>query len=153
MKAYSFRDVSCTFKAPEGTFGLGMGTGVGEEGISFEKVEDRNTMMLGIYGDVIHFLHTSDASIVRVRLLKTSVSNGLLTKVYKEQFGHSPQWGQNLISLTDGARGDKVVASEVAFAGEPNLVFAKLGGLNEWVFHAGHLEATLDGGDRLVPSP
>jgi hypothetical protein len=124
MKAYSFRDVSCTFKAPEGTFGLGMGAGVDEEGISFEKVEDRNTMMLGIYGDVIHFLHTSDASIVRVRLLKT-----------------------------DGARGDKVVASEVAFAGEPNLVFAKLGGLNEWVFHAGHLEATLDGGDRLVPSP
>jgi hypothetical protein len=148
MKAYSFRDVSCTFKAPEGTFGLGMGAGVDEEGISFEKVEDRNTMMLGIY-----FLHTSDASIVRVRLLKTSHTNGLLTRVFKEQFGHSPQWGQNLISLTDGARGDKVVASEVAFAGEPNLVFAKLGGLNEWVFHAGHLEATLDGGDRLVPPP
>lgn len=153
MKSYSFRDITATFKSEEGTFSIGMGAGVAEEGISFEKVEDRNTMMLGIYGDAIHFLHASDAGIVRLRLLKTSPTNGLLMRVYKQQFFKGPQWGKNLISLQDKARGDKVTASEVAFAGEPNLAYGKVGAVNEWVFHAAHIEDTLDGGDTLITAP
>jgi hypothetical protein len=152
-RAYSFKDVSCTFKAQEGTFSIGMGAGVAEEGISFEKVEERNTMMLGIYGDAIHFLHASDASIIRLRLLKTTPTNGQLMRVYKQQFINGPQWGKNLISLQDRARGDKIVASEVAFTGEPNLTYGKVAGINEWVFHAAHIEDTLNGGETLITTP
>jgi hypothetical protein len=46
--AYSFKDVRVTFKSPYGDVRLGMadqggGIGVADEGLSFEKAEERNT--------------------------------------------------------------------------------------------------------------
>jgi hypothetical protein len=38
----------------------------------------------------------------------------------------------------------------VAFTGPPSLSFGKLGAVQEWLFHAGHIDPTLDAG---VPPP
>jgi len=79
-------------------------------------------------------------------LLKTSPTNGRLMDLYKQQRKGSATWGRNTISVQDRARNDRVTASEVAFMGEPALTYGKTGNVNEWAFHAGHIEGTLDSG-------
>jgi hypothetical protein len=155
--AYSFKDVRVTFKSPYGDVRLGMadqggGIGVADEGLSFEKAEERNTMQVGVNGIPIHFLHSSTAGIVRIRLLKTSKANGQLMDLFKRLRNSGDRWADNSLSLEDKVRGDKVVVSEVAFSGEPTLVFGKAGGMNEWTFHAGVMEGTLskDSGESEV---
>lgn len=147
MSSYSFRDVVCRMVTPGGTIGLGMseGTtvGVAEEGITFERAEDRNTIMVGINGEALNLVHAADHGTVRIRLLKTSLANGRLMDAYKAQKKAGSDWSRNNISLRDMTRGDKVVATEVAFAGEPSLTFGKVGTISEWLFHAGHIEETL----------
>lgn len=150
MATYSFKDVNVSIAGIAGTIQLGMGAGVAEEGITIERTEDRNTMTLGADGEVMHSLHVADGGTVRVRLLKTSPVNGRLMDLYKQQRRGSLFWGRNTISVQDRARNDRITASEVAFMGEPALSYGKVGNVNEWSFHAGHVEGTLDSG---VPPP
>src|SRR3954462_2295825 len=123
-----------------------MGAGASDEGITFERGEDRNTQTPGADGTIMHSMHVADHGTVRLRLLKTSTTNGLLMDMYKQQRKSSSVWGQNVISLQDMVRGDKVKATEVAFAGEPALSYSKVGNVNDWTFHAGHIEDDLDKG-------
>jgi len=152
MSAYSFNDVVCTLKTPAGTIRLGMGqgatVGVADEGISFERSEDRNTTLVGINGEVLNLVHASDHGAVRIRLLKTSLANGQLMDAFKAQKKSGADWSRNIITLQDVTRGDKVTATEVAFMGEPGLVFGKVANVNEWVFQAGHIEETLTKEER-----
>lgn len=151
MAAYSFLDIKGAIAGPGGTIQIGMGSGAADEGITFERTEDRNTMQTGADGEVMHSLHASDSATVRVRLLKTSTTNGKLNEMFKSQRRSSSQWGRNVISIQDYVRGDRVTASEVAFTGEPALSYGKTGNVNEWTFHAGHLVEVLDQG--VPPSP
>ena len=150
MASYSFKDVGASIAGPGGSINLGMGSGAAEEGITFERTEDHNTMVTGADGEVMHSLHVSDSGSIRVRLLKTSPINGQLLNMYKAQRASAAQWGQNVISVRDFVRGDKMVASVVSFTGPPSLSFGKLGAVQEWLFHAGHIDPTLDAG---VPPP
>lgn len=150
MASYSFKDVGASIAGPGGSINLGMGAGVAEEGISFERTEDHNTMAAGSDGEVQHSLHVADSGTVRVRLLKVSPINGQLLNMYKAQRQTGALWGRNTLSLRDFVRGDKVVTTEVAFTGPPTMVFGKVAPMNEWIFHAGHIDPTLDAG---VPPP
>jgi len=155
MAAYSFADVGASISGPSGNINLGMGAGIGEEGITFERTEDRNTMVAGADGTIMHSLHVANSGSIRIRVLKTSPTNGMLLNMFKSQRGSGATWGRNTVSLRDFVRGDKVVATEVAFTGEPTLAFGKQGAIHEWLLHAGHLDPTLDAGippnDFLAP--
>ena len=146
MASYSFKDIASAIAGPGGTVDFGMGSGAAEEGITFERTEDHNTMVTGADGSVMHSLHVADSGTVRVRLLKTSVINGQLMNMYKAQKISANVWGQNTIELRDRTRQDKIVCSEVAFTGPPTVSYGKVGAVQEWLFHAGHIEMTLDFG-------
>jgi len=146
--SYSFRDISASISGPGGTLQLASGIGTADEGISFEKAEDRNTMTPCADGYVMHSLHAARAGLVRVRLLKTSVTNGLMMDLFKATGTTARTWGAHVISLEDRVRGEKVVASRVAFSGEPALMYGKQGNVHEWTFHAGHIESSLGKGQR-----
>lgn len=119
--------------------------GVAEEGISVERVEDRNSQLRGTSGEVINLLSASMAGVIRVRLLKTAPSNGVLMEMFKIQRGDGSRWSKNLISIEDKTRGDKLVAAEAAFMGEPVIVWGKIATVQEWVFLAGSIDETLAG--------
>lgn len=149
MPTYSFRDVKTSISGPGGWVLLGLGQddqqGVAEEGISVERVEDRNSQLRGTSGEVINLLSASMAGVVRVRLLKTAPSNGVLMEMFKIQRGDGSRWSKNLISIEDKTRGDKLVAAEAAFMGEPVIVWGKIATVQEWVFLAGSIDETLAG--------
>lgn len=146
MAAYSFKDITASLAGPGGTIVIGIGSGAADEGITVERSEDRNTMQTGADTHVTHSLHAANAGTVRLRLLKTSTTNGLLLNMLKLQLAVSALHGRNVISIQDTVRGDKVTCTEVSFAGEPALAFGKVAQVQEWTFHAGHVEATLDTG-------
>jgi len=88
-------------------------------------------------------MHSSLAGVVKIRLVKTSRANGQLMDLFKSLRSSGDRWGDITVSLEDRNRGDKVVASEVAFSGEPALTFGKTGGVQEWTLHAGRIDSTL----------
>lgn len=143
MATYSFIDVGAALDGPGGSINLGFGAGVAEEGITIERVEDMNTMTTGADGSVMHSLHASSSSTVRVRLLKTSPTNALLQNMLNFQRLGGANHGHNLIRVQDHLRGDIVTCRDVAFTGPPSLTWAKQGQMNEWVFHAGHTDPIL----------
>lgn len=149
MPTYSFRDVKTSISGPGGWVLLGLSQdeqqGVAEEGISVERVEDRNSQLRGTSGEVINLLSASMAGVIRVRLLKTAPSNGVLMEMFKIQRGDGSRWSKNLISIEDKTRGDKLVAAEAAFMGEPVIVWGKIATVQEWVFLAGSIDETLAG--------
>lgn len=151
MPGYSFKDVVASIAGQGGAIPLGNGAGVADEGITIERSEDRNTMQGGADKHVTHSLHVSDMGTVRVRLLKTSATNGLLLEMYKAQRTSGALWGNNVISVQDMVRGDKMTCSEVAFTGEPTLAWGKTAQVQEWTFHAGHIDGTLHTGAPINP--
>jgi len=149
VAAYSFRDCLITFSGPAGTIRLGAGQGpaigVADEGITIERAEDRNTLLVGINGETLNLVHAGNTGTVRLRLLKTSLANGQLIDVYNDQKTRGSNWGTDMqhITVEDLARKDKIVAGSLAFAGEPAVTFGKVGGVNEWTFHAGRIQMFL----------
>lgn len=146
MATYSFLDVGCALDGPGGNINLGQGAGVAEEGISVERVEDANTMTTGADGEVMHSLHASNAGTLRIRLLKTSPTNALLMAMWNFQKLTGSNHGRNTVVIRDFQRGDVVSCRDVAFTGPPALVWAKVGNMNEWTFHAGHVDSILGTG-------
>lgn len=143
MGTYSFKSVGCAIDGPGGNINLGYGAGVAEEGISVEPVGDRNTMTEGADGEVMHSLAAGEAGILRVRLLKTSITNARLMVMWNLQRASGASHGQNTISINDFQRGDVIQCTEVAFAREPTQTWAKVGAMTEWTFHAGHVHSQL----------
>lgn len=135
MAVYSFLNVVATISGP-GAAGLNLGAGAAnsEEGITIEAVEDKNVMTIGADGNGQHSLIASDACKVTIRLLKTSPINAALMDMYDVQSVSSALWGQNVITITDTARGDITTAQACAFNKKPTITYAKEGGMNEWVF-------------------
>jgi hypothetical protein len=54
--------------------------------------------------------------------------------MYNLQTSSSTLHGQNLITVTDSARGDSTLIRQAAFKKKPTLTYAKEGGMNEWAF-------------------
>lgn len=134
MATYSFRDVVASITGNGWLVPLGTGSGVAEEGITIEPVEDKNVMTVGVDGTGMHSLISSEAATVTVRLLKTSPTNSMLQSMYNVQTRSGSTHGQNTITIRDAARGDSITLSGCAFKKSPSISYAKEGGTVEWVF-------------------
>jgi len=84
----------------------------------------------------MHSLHAGNAATITVNLLKTSPRNHQLRAAYNAQKASSTLWGQNLITVSDIARGDQTTLRKVAFKKVPPIAYAKEGGTMAWTFDA-----------------
>lgn len=143
MTTYSFQDFTMTLTGPGGSIPLGDGSGDAKEGVTFELVENTNTMTIGADGTPMHSLNASKGGRATVRLLKTSPTNGLLAAMYAFQRTSSANWGQNTVAASDIVRGDQYSCQQVAFQKLPNNTYAMEAGMIEWVFDIGIMDAAL----------
>lgn len=143
MTTYSFMNVTASIVGTGGAFSLGYGSDNAEEGISISMLEDRNTMMVGADGGVMHSLHAGRAGSITVRLLKTSPANKQLMDLYRFQTSTPANHGSNTLTVRDTMRGDVVVAQKVAFRKIPDNSYAKAGNILEWVFDCGIIDEKL----------
>lgn len=145
--AYSFLDVHAAISGPGGNFPLsGDRAGIAQEGLTITPTGDKNVMLVGADGAVMHSLSADASGAVTVNLLRNSPVNRLLQNLYNYQAQSSANWGRNTITVRDVARGDTVTCQEVAFAKAPDKVFAKEGGTLQWTFHAGKIEVQIGSG-------
>ena len=133
---YSFESVQATIAGPGGVIPLGAGSANAKEGISVEFVDDKNNMLIGADGNGVNTLRMSNAARITVRLLKTSPVNAALNAQYNYQRGSALRWGQNVITVTDLARGDDYLARDVAYQRHPAVTWAEDANFNEWAFDA-----------------
>lgn len=131
---YSFLDVNAAIVGPGGSFPLGSGAGVAEEGITIEPASDLNAMTIGADGSGMHSLIANKGSKMTLRLLKTSPVNAQLALMMSIQRTSGATHGQNTITLSQKVSGDVITMQQVAFAKAPPLTYAKEGGTNEWTF-------------------
>jgi hypothetical protein len=134
MASYSFKNVVAAIVGPGIALNLGDGAAVAEEGITITPAEDKNIMVIGADGKGQHTLVANNAGTITVRYLKTSPTNGFLQLAYDAQAASSALWGQNLITVTDTARGEVTTAQSCAFKKKPEIVYDKAGPMLEWTF-------------------
>lgn len=144
MGTYSFKNVQATLAGAGGNIVLGNSAGPSEEGITVEMIEDKNDMKVGADGQIMHSLRAGNAARITVRLLQTSPANAVLSQMYNFQKAGNG-WGQNTLLVSDVIRGDVVTGSEIAFARQPALNYAKDGTMREWAF-MGNVEEILGAG-------
>ena len=150
MAAYSFADVLCSIAGPGGAFSLGSDAGAAEEGITVEFEEAANKMTVGAGGDAMQALNPSKAGKVTIRLLKTSPVNAQRSALYNFQHdAGAAAWGQNILTVTDIARGDDYVCTQGAFNKFPSNTYNKTGSSVEWVFDFGKINPLLGAGLSL----
>lgn len=142
-QSYSFLDCAAGLVGPGGAFQMGAGSGNDEGGITVSPTGEINTMQVGADGSGQHSLHADRSGTVTVRLLKTSPLNAALMAMYNFQTASSSAHGQNTIVITDTQRGDVITCTQVAFSKVPDLNYAKVAGMNEWVFQAVSIIRTL----------
>jgi Protein of unknown function (DUF3277) len=143
MNTYSFVDVSASLNGPTGTVDLGYGSAVADEGITTEMVGEKNTMLTGADGRVMHSLHAENSARVTVRLLKVSPINQILMGMFDAQALVSGLWGQNVIVIRQIQSGDITTASQCAFRRRPNISYAKDGDIVNWEFDCGGIATVL----------
>jgi hypothetical protein len=148
--AYSFLDVQASLVGPGAAFSIGSDAGTAEGGITVELAEDKDTMVIGADGSVMHSLHAAQGGTVTVRLLKTSGDNFLLSTLYALQSSSSALWGLNTIVITNIVSGDVVTCMQCAFKRQPSNTWAKDGNIIEWAFNAGQIFELLGAGIDLV---
>lgn len=144
--AYSFLDIVAAIKGPNGSFSLGNGAGVAEEGITIAMVDAKNTMVIGADGQSMHSLHAGKGGTVTVRLLKTSPTNALLQDMYFADTASSANHGQNTIVIRDPSRGDVASAKFCAFQKFPDITYSKDGNTVEWMWDSGEVDVLLGTG-------
>lgn len=141
MSSYAFNDVVASLSGPTGTIpSLAYGAAPSDEGISFEMTGDKNTMVTGADGSVMHSLHAEKSGRVIIRLQKTSPVNALLSQMYDLQTTSASLHGQNVIVCQQKAAGDLVTARQCAFKKRPNNSYAKEANIIEWEFDAGAID-------------
>ncbi len=135
MATYSFVDTVATLIGPGAAFPLGNGAGVASEGITFTHTDQKDTVVTGADGTIMHSLNASMTGRIIVRLLKTSPTNGLLSALYNfQRTGGAAYWGQNLISISNATLGDIIGATQMAFVKHSDVVYATEGNMLEWEF-------------------
>jgi hypothetical protein len=148
---YSFADINGTISGPGGfNFPLGAGAGVDEGGITISYEKDFGSLTTGADGTPQHSLHTARNGTVTVRVQKTSPTNALLSSMLNAQQASSALWGQNTINIANLAVGDDFNCQSCSFRKFPDNTNAVEPGLNEWVFLAGRISATLGSGSPVT---
>ena len=142
-QTYSFLDVQATLVGPGGAISLGSGAGTAEEGITIERLDDKDSMVIGSDGTPMHSLHASKAGTVSIRVLKTSPVNFQLATMYALQTVSSALHGQNVLTISDTNRGDVTTCQSVAFRRFTGITYAKDANMNEWAFNAGIIDTLL----------
>lgn len=144
MPSYSFRNVLAAIDGPGGAFPLSGGVGNAKEGITIAATTDENVMTKGADDFTQHSMIEDSSATVTIRLLKSSPVNALLMGLRNSQkLAGSVVWGQNKIVVTDRARGDLHVLTEVAFKKVPDLEYGAEAAPVEWTFDAGHWQPLL----------
>lgn len=143
MATYSFQDVQVTLVGPGGIISLGYGAGPSDEGITVERAEDKDAMVVGADGTPMHTLHSGKHGSVSIRLLKTSPANAQLQLMYDLQQASSSVWGQNVILVSQNAAGDIITCRSVAFRRAPTLTYGKEGAMNDWGFNVGLIDSVM----------
>lgn len=143
MSTYSFQNFALTLTGPGGSITLGNGAGDAKEGVTFEFIENANTMVIGAGGEAMHSLNPGKGGKATVRLLKTSLTNGKLSVMYNFQRTSSSNWGQNVLAGSDIVRGEQYSCQQVAFSKFPNNTYAMEAGTVEWVFDVGIMDPAL----------
>lgn len=143
MATYSFLNVQCAIVGPGGAFNLGTGAGVSDEGITIAMVGEKDTMVVGADGSVMHTLNADKSGTLTVRLLKTSPTNAQLSIMYALQTVSSAMHGQNTVTIRDSARGDVTTCRLTAFRKQPTLSYTKAGAVQEWEFNVGIIDQLL----------
>jgi len=143
MPTYSFLDVTASIAGPSGSFNLGYGEAVADEGIVTAMAGDKNTMTVGADGEGMHSLHADKSGQVTLRYLKTAPVNAKLMAMYDAQTLSSSLHGQNLITIRNTASGDTTTARQCAFKKKPDLRYAKDGDIVEWVFDSVKIDTIL----------
>lgn len=140
---YSFLNVLASITGPGGSFNIGQGAAVSEEGITVDMVDDKDAMTIGADGIGMHSLRASKAGTLTVRLLKTSPQNAKLMAMYDLQATDSTLWGQNVVTVTDSGGNDSTTGRGVAFTKKPSIVYSKDGQMMEWKFNCVAIDTVL----------
>jgi hypothetical protein len=145
MQTYSFSEVMATIMGPNGSFPIGQGAGVAEEGITIEPTE-KTTMLIGADGNFMHSKHADQSGRCIIRLLKTSPTNALLSSLYGLDDFNPGTFGQNVITVSSLTLLDQWVLAGVGFSKFPNTTYARAGGIMEWEFQCGRITRILGNG-------
>ncbi len=143
MSTYSFMDVTASFAGPAGIIDLGAGSANAEEGITVALANAKNTMTIGIDGEVMQSMNADKSGTITVTLMKTSPANKKLSLAYNAQTLSSALWGNNVIVIRNSVSGDVVTARSVAFQKLPDNKNGKEGGSVAWVFDCGKIDQVL----------
>jgi Bacteriophage KPP10, Structural protein ORF10 len=143
MATYSFNNVQACIVGPGGSFSLGYGAGVAEEGITVEMTGEKDVLTIGADGTPMHTLLADKSGKATVRLLKVSPVNAQLQALYDAQSLSASLWGQNIITVTNSSSGDVISCRSVAFAKSPAKTYAKEPGVMEWEFNCGQIDSVL----------
>ncbi|WP_435927462.1 phage structural protein [Dryocola sp. BD613] len=143
MGTYSFMDVTASFAGPTGIIDLGAGSANAEEGITVSLANAKNTMTIGIDGEVMQSMSPDKSGTITVTLMKTSPANKKLSQAYNAQTLSSATWGRNAIVIRNTSSGDSVTANAVAFQKLPDNKNGKEGGSVAWVFDCGKIDQVL----------
>lgn len=128
--------------------------GVDREGITIAPVETRNIMATGADDSVIHNLVTVRPGTCTIRLLKVSPLNKALSDRYNAATTSAKYHGWDQIIVRDVARQDEIILNGCAFQNPPEIVFAREGSTNEWVFDVAQMVIRLgDYGNSTVQMP
>jgi hypothetical protein len=149
MGAYSFLNVQASLIGPGGSLNVGPGSGAAEEGITVSMAEEKGDTKVGADGQLMQSLRASNLGHITLRLLKTSPVNAQLSAMYNTQKTLSSLWGNNVLRVSDVVRGDVVLGTQMAFTKHPDIVYAKDGNTNEWVF-TGNVEEQLGTGSPVA---
>lgn len=152
MGAYSFLSVQASIIGPGLNAQIGSSAGSAKEGISVEMEEDKTTVTTGADGSIMSSLRASMTGRIIVRLLKTSPINQVLMNGLNFQRASAANWGQNVVRVTDTARGDVVSGRQVSFVRFPNNAWAEDGNTIEWSF-VGIVNETLGAGIPDLTNP
>ena len=143
MAAYSFVNVQCAIDGPGGSFNLGSGAGISEEGIKISRNREKTVQTIGADGKNMYSLIADRSGSIEVHVLKTSNVNAQLMALYNTQQLSAAIWGINTITIAYPDGKDVSILSEVAFKKAPDLTYAQEGGTNTWEFFAGTVDSNL----------
>lgn len=148
VAAYSFADVTLAVAGPNNLNAYI--TGEAEEGFSIEFEGQKNTMMVGAGGDVMHSLRVAQPGRLLIRVLKTSSSNKILSDAWIYQVGSAATHGKMTWTVTDAANADLWVLTGVAFNNHTNGAWATVGNAQEWTLDCGRITPKLGAGTDLT---
>ena len=104
-------------------------------------------MTIGAGGAAMQALNAAKAGKVTIRLLKTSPVNAQLSALYNFQHeAGAAAWGQNVLTITDIARGDTYVCVQGSFVKFPDNTYNKNGNSLDWEFEFGEVDPLLGAG-------